>query len=88
MLTMFAMMLADFDIEYFHDSASEWVLVFLFVVFMLLTSIILLNLLIAIMTNKYEEIKETEELNFYIGRGKFIRDIELKLISYIIDRIK
>lgn len=88
MLMIFAMALGDFDIDFFYESKSEWILVFLFVMYMILMHIILINLLIAIMSNTYSQIQAKEELSFYIGRGKLIRDIELKLIPRIINNIK
>lgn len=58
MLSGFTLMLGDFEVDDFSASSSPNWMKFLFVIFMLLINIIMLNLLIAIMGDKYDEISE------------------------------
>ena len=58
------MMLGDFDIEDFTDTSHFSISICLFVVFMYLVNIIMLNLLIAIMGDVFDRMQENSRAMF------------------------
>lgn len=77
LLTMFGYILGDFDTSLlFCKSSSALVPVLLFLLYMIIMSIILLNLLIAIMGDSFARIKSTEAMQFLRARAGAIDDIE------------
>jgi WD40 repeat protein len=82
LLTMFTMLLGGFELkndddEYFYDSAPHPALVyFLFITYMVLCAIILLNLLIALMSDSYECVQQRSSTEFLLERAKIICEIE------------
>ncbi|GMH39374.1 hypothetical protein BSKO_07272 [Bryopsis sp. KO-2023] len=84
--TMFAFMLGDFDLEVIYNinrdgvpSPNKWTGVFFFVVYMFAMAVILLNLLIAVMGDSFDRIKNMEETEFLKARAMAIDDVETML---------
>mmetsp|Transcript_38088 Transcript_38088/g.120281 ORF Transcript_38088/g.120281 Transcript_38088/m.120281 type:complete len:266 (-) Transcript_38088:27-824(-) len=78
-LEVYAMMLGDFDIEKFDGTRSPLLAKLLFVSFTLLQSILLLNLLIALMGDSYEKVQEKAISYTLLERASIICEIELMM---------
>lgn len=76
MLTLFGYLLGDFNTGVLLAGPGYEVKIFLFLFFMISMTIILLNLLIAIMGDSFDRIKNTEEMEFLMARAKAIDDLE------------
>lgn len=85
-MTTFGMMLGEFDAGYFYYSDSSVVAIVLFMVYMIIMMVILINLLIAVMGDSFDRIKDQEEISFYVAKAKVIQDVESKfpIINYLI----
>uniref|UniRef100_A0A7S1XUS8 Ion transport domain-containing protein n=1 Tax=Phaeomonas parva TaxID=124430 RepID=A0A7S1XUS8_9STRA len=70
----FAMMLGDFSIEEFAGSASQSLMTFYFVVFQIIVTIILLNLVITIMGDIFDRVQENARAHFLYGKAKICLD--------------
>ncbi|XP_072017776.1 transient receptor potential cation channel subfamily V member 5-like [Amphiura filiformis] len=57
-ISMFQMTFGNFDYTEFYKSRVNWLAASLFIIFMLLSPILLLNMLIAMMARTYEDVKE------------------------------
>ncbi|CAD7696018.1 unnamed protein product [Ostreobium quekettii] len=79
LFTTFGMMLGEFDIQLFYTTKLPFVSLALFVVYMMAMMIVLLNLLIAIMGDTYDRVKNVEEVAFLRSRASVIDDIESML---------
>jgi len=76
LFTTFGMMLGDFDKEVFFTESNGPFPRLLFVVYMGIMMIMMLNLLIALMGFSFERIKETDEMTFLKARAAIIDDME------------
>eukprot|EP00803_Ostreobium_quekettii_P000758 evm.model.scf_2069.1 EVM.evm.TU.scf_2069.1 scf_2069:9780-19707(+) len=76
MITMFGMMLGEFDFDVLYAPRNAEVSIALFIVYMGVMMIILLNLLIAIMGDSYSNIKDSENAHFMKARAEAIDDVE------------
>ncbi|CAD7705341.1 unnamed protein product, partial [Ostreobium quekettii] len=76
LLTMFGFLLGDFDLETLWEAESASVAVTLFVLYALAMMIVLLNLLIAIMGDSFDKVKNTQESTFVKARALVIHDVE------------
>ena len=74
--TGFLLLLGDFNAEEFSASASYGLTLTLFVVFMFFINIIMLNLLIAIMGDIFDQIQETADAQFMIARAQIVLEFE------------
>lgn len=81
LISTFAMMLGEFDQNWFINSESRNLAIVLFTIYMLIMLVIFFNLIIAIMGDSYDNIKGKEEISFYIARAEIIRDVEAKMID-------
>eukprot|EP00192_Tetraselmis_astigmatica_P001734 CAMPEP_0117676888 /NCGR_PEP_ID=MMETSP0804-20121206/16449_1 /TAXON_ID=1074897 /ORGANISM="Tetraselmis astigmatica, Strain CCMP880" /LENGTH=2014 /DNA_ID=CAMNT_0005486129 /DNA_START=659 /DNA_END=6704 /DNA_ORIENTATION=- len=79
MFTMFAMMLGLLEPWVLYDSPMPAAAVAMFVVYEVAVVIVLLNLLIAIMGDSFDKVRETEHLQFMRGRASVIAGIEATL---------
>ena len=79
LIRMFAMMLGDFDVEVFYESNRAYIALPLFILYMIIMMIVLLNLLIAIMGDSFDRVKSNEELFFMKARASVIDDVESML---------
>ncbi|GMH33162.1 hypothetical protein BSKO_00996 [Bryopsis sp. KO-2023] len=81
LLTMFAWMLGELQIEslFLVQGSIRAVAVTLFIVYVMALMIVLLNLLIAIMGDSYDRVKNTEEIKFLKERAEVILDLETML---------
>lgn len=78
LLSTFLMILGDFDIAVFKDSTPHREMAILMLcAYQLLGTIVLLNLLIAIMGDTFARVKDMEALHFWKGRAAVIDEIEL-----------
>lgn len=75
-LTLFAYLLGAFDLDQFDDTRYPSVAYGLFIVFEIVMTVVLLNLLIAIMGDSYDRIKERESTTFLIAKAAVIEDME------------
>ncbi|CAD7700864.1 unnamed protein product [Ostreobium quekettii] len=79
MFAVFGMMLGDFDLPAFYEAElAPWALT-LFVLYMVSMMIILLNLLIAIMSDTFDRVKDVEDIAFLHARASVIDDAESML---------
>ena len=70
------MMLGGFDLAPFHNSPSPFLAVGVFVLFMLMMSVILLNAVIAIMSNTFERVNDQRKAVGMLEKAKVILEIE------------
>eukprot|EP01047_Picozoa_sp_COSAG01_P034425 COSAG01_NODE_2584_length_7418_cov_4.468643_5_plen_1380_part_01 len=71
LVTVFLSLVGSFEVDDYHGMSLLMLCIFLFVV-----SIVLLNLLIAIMGDSYEKVKENENLHALHERAKIIVEME------------
>lgn len=79
LMTVFAFVLGDFDLKIIYNSPVPSLSIFLFVLYMIMMMIVLLNLLIAIMGDSFDRIKNSEETQFLRARASAIDDVEGKM---------
>ncbi|GMH54376.1 hypothetical protein TrST_g10532 [Triparma strigata] len=77
----FLLLLGDFDVTEFEASSSYYVTLVLFVVFMIFINIVMLNLLIAIMGDIFDRIRENARAEFTFARAIIILEFEEMLAS-------
>ena len=75
LLTFNMLLLADFDLGTF-DGEYTVLLRIMFVLSMIMTPIVLLNLLIALMSDSYERIQDRADTEFQLLRARLIREQE------------
>jgi len=77
-LTQYRMIIGDFDISSFLSptEASQGIGIVFFIAFTLLVSIILLNLLIAIMSNSYDNIQENAKAEWLAELAEILIEID------------
>eukprot|EP00808_Paulinella_micropora_P021872 g71720.t1 len=68
------LILADFDLSVMSSSSFFPLLALLFVVSMIFITIILLNLLIALMSDSFERIQDRAMMEFELQRGRLVND--------------
>ena len=69
LLSTFLMLFGEFDIDAFKESTPHSAMaILLFCVYMVLGMIVLLNMLIAIMGDTFDRVKDMESLHFWKGR--------------------
>lgn len=88
MLTLFGYLLGDFDTGILLVGPAYAVTIFLYLFFMISMTIILLNLLIAIMGDSFDRIKNTEEMEFLMARAKAIDDLESMMSSRMLKKLE
>lgn len=74
--TLFAYLLGAFDLGDFVDTKYPNLAYGIFVIFEVTMTIILLNLLIAIMGDSYDRVKERESTTFLMAKAAIIEDME------------
>jgi len=79
--TCFVAMLGDFDVEAFSNTPYVAVSVGLLVVYVVVITILLLNLLIAMMGDTYEKINEAAEMQWHLERARIVFAIENEMSS-------
>ena len=72
-------MLGDFELDQFADTPYTAVSVGLLVVYVVTITILLLNLLIAMMGDTYEKINESAEKSWHLERARIIYAIESEM---------
>eukprot|EP01025_Chloroclados_australasicus_P022558 TRINITY_DN2318_c0_g1_i2.p1 TRINITY_DN2318_c0_g1~~TRINITY_DN2318_c0_g1_i2.p1 ORF type:complete len:1488 (+),score=161.88 TRINITY_DN2318_c0_g1_i2:119-4465(+) len=77
--TMLGTALGALDMTMFTFSSNSLFSTIMATVFLLLVAVVMLNLLIAIMGDSYDRIKENEESRFLKGRAEIIDEIEAVL---------
>lgn len=73
-MSTFAMMMGGFELAEFANASNETLMNILFLIYMLLVNIVLLNMLIAIMGETYTRISENATSEFQYARAKLIVD--------------
>lgn len=78
---MFGWMLGELQLEslFIVDGSIRVVAIALFIAYLMSLMIVLLNLLIAIMGDSYDRVKNTEETKFLKERAEVILDMESML---------
>ncbi|GMH58532.1 hypothetical protein TrST_g1037 [Triparma strigata] len=76
MFSGFLLLLGDFNVEEFNASVNFGTTLLLFVVFMFFINIVMLNLLIAIMGDIFDNIQENANSEFLFARAEIIIEIE------------
>jgi len=75
LMRSFAMMFGDFDLDYVHDddcAQTAPMSVAWFVLYMMLVAIVLLNLLIAIISDSFDMVNEKKKAEFLRNRAKLV----------------
>eukprot|EP00210_Caulerpa_lentillifera_P003428 g3271.t1 len=89
LLTLFYAMIGTYEVEVYSDSGSlSPFIVFTFVVYLSIQSIVMFNLLIAIMSDTYDRVKSTEEEQLLMGRARFIDACEAALTKNQIKKME
>lgn len=88
LVTTYTMMLGEFDQDKITGTQLSPLITILFMLYMFIMTIVLLNLLIAIMGDSFDRIKKREEVSFYVARCATISDMENKMPRCHQDRIK
>ncbi|CAD7697120.1 unnamed protein product [Ostreobium quekettii] len=81
LLTTFGMMLGEFNMPIFYETPSYVITLTIFVVYMTTMIIVLLNLLIALMTDTHDRVKGHQEVSSMKARAAVIDGIESSLSS-------
>lgn len=81
--TTYSMTLGFFDVLNFRNSELPFVTAIAFALYMFIMIIVLLNLLIAIMGDSFDRIKQREELSFYVAKCLTISDVEDKFAKFV-----
>eukprot|EP01047_Picozoa_sp_COSAG01_P075609 COSAG01_NODE_13008_length_1650_cov_1.055448_2_plen_132_part_01 len=74
------MMLGGFDMTPFRNSPTPFLAVFVFIVFMGITAVILLNAVIAIMSSTFERANNRRDSVGMLEKAQVILDMELLMI--------
>jgi hypothetical protein len=80
-----ALLLGTFEYNDLDDTHSPVVAKIIFVMLTLFVLIILLNLLIALMSDSFERIKEREEQEYCFQTAKILVDIEVRRLAHRLD---
>ncbi|CAD7704761.1 unnamed protein product [Ostreobium quekettii] len=80
-VTMVGMMLGQFDPATFNLASNRYFSVMIFSLYLLISFIMLLNLLIAIISDSFDNVRRNEEAQFLIGRAEVIEDLEDRMLS-------
>ena len=75
----FALMLGAFDLQEFESSGDKDVMAFLFTIFQFFVNIVMLNLLIAIMGDKYAVVQESGDQQYLYAKAQIILEYETRL---------
>lgn len=75
-VTVYAMMLGDFDQGAFKESSFPMLSLLIFVLFMLIVAVVMFNAVIAIMSDTFSRVKEDEEASGLLERAAFILELE------------
>ncbi|KXZ51579.1 hypothetical protein GPECTOR_12g542 [Gonium pectorale] len=86
MFTMWRAVLGQFNIEWAWGSAWQELSIIFFSLFMLAVQILLLNMLIALMREVYNRVKNTEEDVFLKGRASLIVEVETLMARKQLER--
>ncbi|CAD7934612.1 unnamed protein product [Amoebophrya sp. A120] len=76
LLSMYVLMLGDWELQKFTHAEHYVLAPFLFVVFTFMMMVVLFNMLIALMSETYERVRENEEAEFLKTRAECIVDME------------
>ena len=76
-VTSFNMALGDFDIEYFRRAPYPFWATAVFISFMFLVPVVMLNALIAIMSNSYERVHDESDERCTLERAQLLLELEL-----------
>eukprot|EP00210_Caulerpa_lentillifera_P007820 g7462.t1 len=88
-VTMFYAMIGTFEPKIYHDSGSLSILItIMFVFYLAMQMIVMVNMLIAIMGDTFDRVKSTEEEQLLMGRARFIDACEAQLSISDIDAIE
>lgn len=85
-VSMFSFMLGGFDFHVFFKSKNPEAAVCFFVLYEFIMAIMLLNLLIAIMTDSYSKVMENEHLWNLCSKAQIIDELETTLPKWLVRR--
>ena len=80
-LTVFRMLLGDFDVNVFDLSRDRETMVVLFICFQILTTIVILNLLIAVMGETHSRVSAEMGGMLQLQRAKVLSELEMYLFQ-------
>eukprot|EP00210_Caulerpa_lentillifera_P008455 g8067.t1 len=79
-VSLFYAMVGAFDIQvYYADDTLSWLTTLIFVAYMAIQMVVLLNMLIAIMGDTFDRVKNEEEEQILMGRARFMDACEAAL---------
>ncbi|WIA29571.1 hypothetical protein OEZ86_012064 [Tetradesmus obliquus] len=83
MASMYSFMLAMFDYNVFYNSTNPTAAMLLFIAFEFVMNVLLLNVLIASMTNSFSKITQDEGLRFLCSKAEIIDELETTLPDWL-----
>eukprot|EP00210_Caulerpa_lentillifera_P007789 g7433.t1 len=88
-ITLFYAMIGTFEPTVYYDSGTlSYIITIAFVLYLAAQMIVMLNMLIAIMGDTFDRVKDTEEEQLLLGRARFIDACEAQLKQAAIDKIE
>ncbi|CAF3837681.1 unnamed protein product [Rotaria sp. Silwood1] len=72
-------LIEDFNLEYFIEEQHLWIGTLLFVLYVVIITILLLNLLIAMMDDTYTDVKRSATQLWHLERARIVLDIESEI---------
>eukprot|EP00210_Caulerpa_lentillifera_P007840 g7482.t1 len=89
MVTMFYAMIGTFEPQIYHNSGSlSFIITAMFVVYLAIQMIVMVNMLIAIIGDTFDRVKSSEEDQLLIGRARFIDACEAQLSNKDIEALE
>eukprot|EP00210_Caulerpa_lentillifera_P009034 g8622.t1 len=89
MLTLFYAMVGEFNIEIYSGCGGlSPLIVLIFLIYLGVQMIVMLNMLIAVMGDTFDRVKDTEEEQLLMGRARFIDACEAMLASKQIEELE
>mmetsp|Transcript_38838 Transcript_38838/g.63886 ORF Transcript_38838/g.63886 Transcript_38838/m.63886 type:complete len:338 (+) Transcript_38838:102-1115(+) len=75
LVTAFSMMIGEFNAESFQDASSPWLMFTIFVVYMIIMAVVLLNFIIAVLTDTYSSVKVSSKCQALWEKAKIILEL-------------
>jgi hypothetical protein len=81
--TMFSFLLAMFDYNVFYSSTNPSAAMALFIIFEFVMNVMMLNIMIASMTNSFSKVTADEGLRFLASKAEIIDELEATLPAWL-----
>ncbi|KAI8473618.1 MAG: hypothetical protein J3K34DRAFT_518899 [Monoraphidium minutum] len=81
--SMFSYLLAMFDYNVFYNSTNPTAAMILFIIFEFVMNVMMLNIMIASMTNSFSKVTQDEGLRFLASKAEIIDELEATLPGWL-----